>query len=232
MIVFALAHSGLFKDLVVTTHPHVEAARQFLTLRGVTSGPGADMVVIGPDDLEAVSSPKLAVLFNQLVTEDRQVAKFETKPKAQARVFAALEAKYGSQEHEPFNPVESATGLTANPTADDHKEDSSEGSNSNEEAPMAAKSKKKVVKKKAAKKPAGERKPRASAPLYEELATSQPKSGMTCGCYIRSLLMKGGKTTETIIELVKKYFPESSAKNSDVSWNRGRLKAAGKKLPE
>ena len=98
---------------------------------------------------------------------------------------------------------------------------------------MATKTKKTKTAEKAPakKKVAGEKKARKSAPLFEELSSNAPKADMTCGCYIRSLLMKGGKDTAAILELVKKHYPDSSAKASDVSWNKGKLKAAGKKVP-
>jgi len=229
MTVFALAHSALFKELSITTHPHVPAANQYLA----GSGKETNVVVIAAEDLP-YSGPNLAVLFNRLTDDEaKHVSKFATKADGQRRVFAALEAKYGKQPEEPFNPQ---------PTAGDEKDntqaatnaDPSEGTDQPMEGQMATKKKSAVKKaaKKAAKK-TGERKPRATAPLFEELSSTAPKANMTNGCYIRSLLMRGGKsaTTESILELVKKHYPDSKAKASDVSWNRQKLRNAGKKLP-
>ena len=58
-----------------------------------------------------------------------------------------------------------------------------------------------------------------------------PGEGTTCGAYIRSLLMIG-KGTDEILGLVRKHYPESTAKGSDVSWNRRKLRDAGKAIPE
>ncbi len=89
----------------------------------------------------------------------------------------------------------------------------------------------------------GKKKPAKRAKTKKAKATRQPgvltvdlganlvpADGVTCGCYIRSLVMMG-KSTEEILALVGKHFPKSTAKGSDVSWTRARLRAAGKKLP-
>lgn len=223
MTVYALAHDGLLNSLTVTTHPHAEAANQFI---GQTSAKAA-LVVIAEEDL-AMSGPLLVKLLNLLNPEGPAVNKFATKKDGQRRVFTALEAKYRGQPHEPFNPVETSGDEKADNQSEVANPVSPEGAGTTEND-MATK--KKATKKKAAKSK-GERKPRASAPLYEELNTSAPKSDMTCGCYIRSLLMRGKHTTEDILGLVKKHYPESSAKGSDVSWNRQKLRNAGKRVPE
>lgn len=89
--------------------------------------------------------------------------------------------------------------------------------------------KKKAAKKKAVKKSAT---PRVAAPLTIEVSgNAAPPKGTTCGCYIRSLVM-AGKGTEDILKLVHKHFPDTTAKGSDVSWNRKKLKDAGKKVPD
>jgi len=73
---------------------------------------------------------------------------------------------------------------------------------------------------------------REAAPLTIKLpANLKPPTGTTSGCYIRSLVMLG-KPTDEILELVHKHFKGSTAKGSDVSWNRAKLRAAGKKMPE
>lgn len=51
------------------------------------------------------------------------------------------------------------------------------------------------------------------------------------GQFIRDLLMKA-TPTDKILALVHKTFPGSKAKASDVAWNRGKLRAEGKKVPE
>ena len=95
---------------------------------------------------------------------------------------------------------------------------------------MATATKKKAAKKKAAK--AKSATPRKVAPLTVELSDNlKPGADVTCGCYIRSLVMKG-KGTDEILKLVGKHYPDSTAKGSDVSWNRAKLKAAGKKVPD
>lgn len=221
--VLALAHGGLFKEVVVTTHPHAEAARQYLAAK-LDAQTQTGLVVAAMEDLD-IPSASLVNLYNFLTNS--AVKKFETKPKGQARVFAELTKQYGSQEQEPFNPVETPTELPDKPQGAVAKEDSSEGSNSNEEANVATK--KKTAKKK--KTPKGERKPRKVAPLFGELgAGGKPTADMTCGSYIRSLIM-AGTATDKILSKVKTHYPDSSAKASDVSWNKGKLKAAGKKIP-
>lgn len=220
MTVYALRHDGLFNQLKVTIHPHVEAAKQ----SAEASSEKAVLMVIGEEDL-TVSGPLLVKLYNLLTPDGPAVNKFATKKDAQRRVFAALELKHRSQEQEPFNPVETATGAKVNPTAA-ITEDSSEGSKTQEEATMATK--KKAVKK--AKKTKTERKPRVAAPLFSELNGNKPNVDMNCGAYIRSMVM-AGKSTDTILEQVGKHYPDSKAKASDVSWNKGKLKAAGKKIP-
>lgn len=51
------------------------------------------------------------------------------------------------------------------------------------------------------------------------------------GARIRELIMKG-VDSEKILATIHKEFPGSKAKASDVSWNRGKLKAEGAKIPE
>ncbi len=89
---------------------------------------------------------------------------------------------------------------------------------------------KKAAKKKAAKKSAT---PRVVAPLFIVIeGNGKPPADTTCGCYIRSLVMRGTDTNADILKLVKKHYPESTAKGSDISWNRAKLKGAGKKVPD
>jgi len=95
---------------------------------------------------------------------------------------------------------------------------------------MATKTAKKAAKKKAAKKTASA--PRVVAPLTAPLAAGNaPTAGMTSGCYIRSLIMLKVDTPD-ILKLVHKHFKGSTAKGSDISWNRAKLRAAGKVIPE
>ena len=67
--------------------------------------------------------------------------------------------------------------------------------------------------------------------LYDLPKNLMPPAEAKSGAYIRSLIMLG-KSTEEIVELVKKHFKGSTAKGSDVSWNRAKLRAAGKKVPD
>lgn len=93
---------------------------------------------------------------------------------------------------------------------------------------MATKTKAKKAPK--AKKAA---KPRVVAPLTAKLgAANAPGECATAGCYIRSLVMTGDLTNEAILKLVHKHFKDSTAKGSDISWNRAKLRAEGKKVPE
>lgn len=71
------------------------------------------------------------------------------------------------------------------------------------------------------------RRPRGSSstgPRGPRLA--KPGSGVR----IRELLMKG-KDADEILSIIHKEFPGSKATKSDVSWNKGRLKREGAKLP-
>jgi hypothetical protein len=73
---------------------------------------------------------------------------------------------------------------------------------------------------------------REAAPLTVKLpANLKPAEDVTCGCYIRSLIV-AGKSAGEILELVHKHFKGSTAKPSDVSWNRSKLKAAHVKVPD
>jgi len=51
------------------------------------------------------------------------------------------------------------------------------------------------------------------------------------GSRIRELILKA-TPTEKILSIIRKEFPGSKAKASDVSWNRGKLKNDGVKIPE
>ncbi len=97
---------------------------------------------------------------------------------------------------------------------------------------MVAKRKtaKKGGRKPAAKKEKGT--PRAAAALTYDLPKNlSPPADAKSGAYIRSLIMLG-KGTEDILKLVKQHFKGSTAKGSDVSWNRAYLKDHGKKVPD
>jgi hypothetical protein len=55
--------------------------------------------------------------------------------------------------------------------------------------------------------------------------------GEGSGAYIRRLLMAGITVNEVILEAVHTQFPDSKAKASDISWNKGKLKKDGVTLP-
>ncbi len=224
MSVYAIAHSGLFKEVTITTHPHAEAARQFLEAQADKAG----LIVVGEEDLKQVSGPCLVNLYNCLVAEgEPTIKKFDTKPNGMKRTFTLLDNKFRAQEQEPFNPVETAPAVKDNEPAANNGP--LEGA-STEEGQMAATKK---TKKKATKKPAKEKKARVVAPLFSDLpAGNKPTADMTCGAYIRSLIMTGKFTTEQMLEKVGTHYKGSKAKGSDISWNRQKLRAAGKKVPE
>lgn len=232
MTVYGIRHTGTCKDVIITTHPHAEAARQFLAEQAKTADI-CTLVVVAAEDL-TIPGPSLVNLMNCLHTANAavpEVKKFDTKSNAQRRVFAALELVYKDQPQEPFNPVPTADGAkdetkaaiteTAGPT---------EGTETME-GPMATtkKTAKKTAKKKAVK---ADRKPRVKAALFEDLNGTTPKADQNCGSYIRSLLMAGKLDTDGILAKVKQHYPDSSAKGSDVSWNRQKLRTEGKKVPE
>jgi hypothetical protein len=58
----------------------------------------------------------------------------------------------------------------------------------------------------------------------------KPPADMICGIFIRSLIV-AGKSTAEILELVHMHFKGNTAKGSDISWNRAKLRATGRKLP-
>src|SRR3954466_13288880 len=58
------------------------------------------------------------------------------------------------------------------------------------------------------------------------------KAPETSGELIRARLVEGKSTAATIVAEVHKRFKDSSAKPSDVYWNRGRLKKEGVKVPD
>lgn len=54
----------------------------------------------------------------------------------------------------------------------------------------------------------------------------------TSGELIRARVVEGKMTPDQIVSEAKKKFKGSTAKRSDVYWNRARLKAEGIKLPK
>jgi hypothetical protein len=58
------------------------------------------------------------------------------------------------------------------------------------------------------------------------------KAPNTSGELIRARLVEGKMTADAIVAEVHKRFKDSSAKRSDVYWNRGRLKKEGVKLAD
>jgi hypothetical protein len=100
----------------------------------------------------------------------------------------------------------------------------------------------KVVK--AAKTPKAPRKPKAEKvvkaakepkvnenwiPVAEptDINFDQDYVGEKSGAYIKRLLEANSLTTEEIVEAVKKTYPKSKVKNSDVGFHRAKLKAEG-----
>ncbi len=65
---------------------------------------------------------------------------------------------------------------------------------------------------------------------YELGADLAPPEDAKSGAYIRSLLLLG-KSAEEILKLVHKHFADSTAKSSDVSWNKGKLREKGIAIP-
>lgn len=99
-----------------------------------------------------------------------------------------------------------------------------------EEHTMVAKAKKST--KKATKKTGAKKAPGKVGELTCPLpANLSPPEGTKSGTYIRSLIMKG-LSTDDILTHVHKHFKGSTAKPSDVSWNRARLRDGGKTPPE
>lgn len=60
-------------------------------------------------------------------------------------------------------------------------------------------------------------------------APKAPK-GTGIGDAIREAL-KAGKTNQEILDIVKKKFPDSKTSLSSVNWYRGKMRAAGEKVP-
>lgn len=58
------------------------------------------------------------------------------------------------------------------------------------------------------------------------------KAPDTSGALIRARLVEGKMSAAEIVAEVHKRFKDSSAKASDVYWNRGRLKKEGVKVPD
>lgn len=55
--------------------------------------------------------------------------------------------------------------------------------------------------------------------------TGKKRSGKGSGARIREMIMEGKLTTEEMLAVIHKEFKDSKAKASDISWNRGQLKA-------
>jgi hypothetical protein len=148
----------------------------------------------------------------------RPVKKFKNIEEGRRKLFAMVVG--GS------TPVTSSAA-SAPPASTNNGEPSQEGT-----ANMATTTKTKKAGKKAAKAKKAST-PRAVAPLTAPLgAGNKPGADMTAGCYIRSLVMLGELTNAEILKKVHTHFKDSTAKGSDISWNRGKLKAAGKKVPD
>lgn len=175
-------------------------------------GKGGGDFVVNAGDLSQLGAKALVTVYNELLPVEglKPVKKFETSETGRKRLFQLILTKFGDKPE-----VVSTTSAPA-PAADQQAE-SSAGAGSPKEGQMAKKTKKA---KKAAKKAAT---PRAVAPATVKLgAGNAPPAGTSCGCYIRSLIMEG-LGTPAILAKVKKHYPDSTSKGSDVSWNRQRL---------
>jgi hypothetical protein len=86
-------------------------------------------------------------------------------------------------------------------------------------------------KKAKAKKTASFKKVDASHYRAIAAALKKGKAPETSGELIRARLVEGKLNAEQIAAEVRKRYPGSTAKKSDVYWNRGRLKKEGVKLP-
>lgn len=83
---------------------------------------------------------------------------------------------------------------------------------------MASTSKSATTKKKAAAVPAVKRRRRA---------TDLEHKPAGIGAYVVELLLKG-KSTEQILELVARQFPDAHTSRSSIAWYKSRLRAEGK----
>lgn len=61
-------------------------------------------------------------------------------------------------------------------------------------------------------------------------AAPRAPKGAGIGDAIREAL-KAGKTNPEILEIVKKKFPDASTSLASVNWYRGKMRAAGEKVP-
>ncbi len=179
-------------------------------------------VLQGANDLATASSAELVALHNGLLPEGgNKASNFDDLKKGAKKVFAMV-LKGCITSPVPGDQAPAAGTEAQNPPASVKPK---------RQKTMATKTKKAVKKaaKKAAKKTAT---PRVKAPAFIEIGGGAPPAGTTCGLYIRSLIMKGA-TTEDILAKVKKHYPDSTAKGSDVSWNRQKLRADGvKNVPD
>ncbi len=200
-MVYVLFYLPGYKQVSVETFENLEAAQKGMT----ENKPSAftAITVTGPESTAHWTKAQLVGIFNGLDPSAEKVKGFESLEEGEKRVFERIVN---------WKPQPAPEGATE------------------EKSTMATATKKKAAKKKAAK--AKSATPRKVAPLTVELGDNlKPGADVTCGCYIRTLVMKG-KGTDEILKLVGKHYPDSTAKGSDVSWNRAKLKAAGKKVPD
>jgi len=177
----------------------------------------------GANDLATASSAELVALHNGLLPEGgNKTSNFDDLKKGAKKVFAMV-LKACITSPVPGDQAPAAGTEESIPPASVKPK---------RQKTMATKTKKTPAKKaakKAAKKSAT---PRVKAPAFIEIGNGAPPAGTTCGLFIRSLIMKGA-TTEDILAKVKKHYPDSTAKGSDVSWNRQKLRADGiKNVPD
>jgi len=226
MTVFLLTYDDAVTTARVFSHETAGEAQDAATaLPGGLKG-----AVLGTaDDVSSQITGKGAVLslVNALLPPgSAPVKRFATSAAGAKRLFALVQK---SVTPAPVSVVPDQQVAATSETADIADGAAAASDNSQEDTTMATKTKK------AAKKAAKAKKaptPRKVAPLFIELTgNGKPPADTTCGCYIRSLVMRGDTTNADILKLVAKHYPESTAKGSDISWNRAKLGAAGKKVP-
>jgi len=210
-MVYVIFHANGYKNVSVKSFENPEAAQTGMSEK--PEGTTTALLVAGPENTSSWTKAQLVGIFNGLDPSAAKVKAFGSLEEGEKSVFERIVNWKPQPAPEPA--AEAQEGAT-------------------EETDMAAKKKTAAKKKPAAKKAATKTAtPRKVAPLTVELGTGNaPPKDTTCGCYIRSLVMVGTLTTAEILAKVKKHYPDSTSRPSDVSWNRAKLRAAGKKVPE
>ena len=212
-MVYVIFHANGYKNVSVKSFESPEAAQ--LGMSEKPKGSTTALMVAGPENTSSWTKAQLVGIFNGLDPSADKVKAFGSLEEGEKSVFERI--VNWKQQPAPEPAAEAQEGATE------------------ENKDMATKTKKGAAKKKTAAKKAAKKTatPRKVAPLTVELgAGNAPPKDTTCGCYIRSLVMLGTLTTAQILAKVAKHYPDSTSKPSDVSWNRAKLRAAGKKVPE